>query len=32
MKNDGEIVRLKRGIYCLPKHAEKIGKKERSTD
>ena len=30
MTQDGEIARPLRGIYCLPKYAGKIGKKERS--
>ena len=29
MKGDGEIAHPRRGIYCLPEHAGKIGKKER---
>ena len=29
MKGGGEIANPRRGIYCLPEHAGKIGKKER---
>jgi len=29
MKEAGEVAHPKRGIYCLPEHAGKIGKKER---
>jgi hypothetical protein len=32
MTQDGEIARPLRGIYCLPKYAGKIGKKERSSN
>jgi hypothetical protein len=32
MTQDGEIARPLRGIYCLPRYAGKIGKKERSSN